>query len=105
MACFIEVKNVTLKDGERALFPDAVTQRGRKHLNTLVRVKKAGMRAVMLYVVQRTDVRMFSPARKIDPEYARALKEAVRNGVEVIVAQARISPDGIEFHRLLPLEL
>jgi len=104
-ACFIEVKNVTLKVGERALFPDAVTQRGRKHLNTLVRVKKAGMHAVMLYVVQRTDVRMFSPARGIDPEYASALREAVRNGVEVIVAQARVSPEGIEFHRLLPLEL
>ena len=104
-ACFIEVKNVTLKEGERALFPDAVTVRGRKHLNTLIRVKKAGMQAVMLYVVQRSDVRIFSPARKIDPEYAGALKEAVRNGVEVIVAQARVSPEGIGFRRLLPVEL
>jgi sugar fermentation stimulation protein A len=104
-ACFIEVKNVTLKEGERALFPDAVTVRGRKHLNTLIQVKKAGMHAVMLYVVQRMDVRMFSPARKIDPDYARALKEAVRNGVEVIVVQARVSPGGIGFHRQLPVEL
>jgi sugar fermentation stimulation protein A len=103
--CFIEVKNVTLKEGERALFPDAVTERGRKHLNTLVRAKKAGKRAVMLYVVQRMDVRIFSPARDIDPEYGKALDKAVRHGVEIIVAQARVGPGGIEFSKSLPVEL
>jgi len=103
--CFIEVKNVTLKEGERVLFPDAVTERGRKHLNTLVRVKKAGMRAVMLYIVQRTDVRIFSPARSIDPEYGKALDKAIRQGIEIIVVQARVSPGSIEFHRVLPVEL
>ncbi len=92
--CFIEVKNVTLKEGDRALFPDAVTERGRKHLKTLIRVKKTGLRAVMLYVVQRMDVRIFSPAREIDPAYAEALDKAVRQGVEVIVAQARVTPGG-----------
>ena len=104
-ACFIEVKNVTMKEGDRALFPDAVTERGRKHLNTLIRVKKAGMRAVMLYVVQRTDVRIFSPARAIDPAYGKALDEAVRQGVEIIVVQARVTPESIEYHRVLPVEL
>ncbi len=104
-ACFIEVKNVTLKEGDRALFPDAVTERGRKHLNTLIRVKKAGMRAVMLYVVQRTDVRIFSPARSIDPAYGKALDKAVRQGVEIIVVQARVTPESIEYHRVLPVEL
>jgi len=103
--CFVEVKNVTMKEGDRALFPDAVTERGRKHLHTLVRVRKAGMRALMLYVVQRMDVRIFSPARDIDPAYGQALDEAVHQGVEIIVAQARVSPEGIEFHRLLPVEL
>ncbi len=103
--CFIEVKNVTLKEGDRALFPDAVTERGRKHLNTLVRVKKSGMRAVMLYMVQRMDVRIFSPARDIDPAYGKALDEAVRQGVEVIVVQARVTPESIEYHRVLPVEM
>jgi sugar fermentation stimulation protein A len=103
--CFIEVKNVTLKEGEKVLFPDAVTERGRKHLNTLIRVKRAGMRAVMLYVVQRMDVRIFSPARHIDPDYGKALDEAVRQGVEIIVVQARVGPRSIEFHRVLPVEL
>jgi sugar fermentation stimulation protein A len=101
-ACFIEVKNVSLRERNMALFPDAVTTRGRKHLNTLIRVKQAGMRAVMLYVVQRTDVSLFAPARKIDPEYAAALDEAIRRGIEVFVAQAKISPEGITFHRMLP---
>ena len=103
--CYIEVKNVTLKEGEKVLFPDAVTERGRKHLNTLIRVKRAGMRAVMLYVVQRMAVRIFSPARHIDPAYGQALDEAVRQGVEFIVVQARVSPEGIEYHRVLPVEL
>jgi len=103
--CFIEVKNVTLKEGERALFPDAVTERGRKHLNTLIRVKQSGMRAVMLYVVQRMDVEVFSAAREIDPAYAETLDEAVRKGVEVMVAQAKVSPEGITFYRMLPAEL
>ena len=103
--CFIEVKNVTMKVGDRALFPDAVTERGRKHLNTLIRVKRSGIRATMLYVVQRMDVTLFSPAREIDPAYAKALDEAVRKGVEIMVAQAKVSPKGIEFHRMLPVEL
>ena len=101
--CFIEVKNVSMKEGDRALFPDAVTERGRKHLNTLIRVKKAGMRAVMLYVVQRMDVRIFSPARDIDPAYGQALDKAIRNGVEIIVVQARVTPESIEYHRTLPV--
>ena len=59
----------------------------------------------MLYVVQRLDVKIFSPAREIDPLYGKALDEAVRQGVEIIAAQARVEPEGIYFHRLLPVEL
>lgn len=104
-ACFIEVKNVSMKEGDRALFPDAVSERGRKHLNTLIRVKKSGMRAVMLYVIQRMDVKIFSPAREVDPAYGMALDEAVRQGVEVFVVQARVTPEGIQYHRALPVDL
>ena len=63
------------------------------------------MRAIMLYIVQRMDVRIFSPARRIDPAYGKALDEAVRQGVEIIVVQARVGPGGITFHRVLPVEL
>ena len=103
--CFIEVKNVTLKQGHFALFPDAVTVRGQKHLKTLVEVKKAGMRSVMLYIVQRTDVEVFAPATDIDPVYAHLLKEAVREGVEVIALQARVSPLQVEIVKQLPVEI
>jgi sugar fermentation stimulation protein A len=103
--CFIEVKNVTLKQGSYALFPDAITIRGQKHLKTLVEVKKAGMRAVMLYIVQRTDVVVFAPATEIDPVYALLLREAVKEGVEVIAMQAKVSPLGIEIKNQMPVEI
>ncbi len=103
--CFVEVKNVTMKDGKYALFPDAVTTRGQKHLNTLIEVKKQNIRAVMLYIVQRTDVDIFAPARHIDPKYAETLIEAINNGVEVIVLQANVSPSQIELIKQLPVEI
>lgn len=99
--CFVEVKNVTMKVGNYALFPDAVTTRGKKHLETLIEVKKQGIRAVMLYVIQRMDVDAFGPAEGIDPEYAKSLRKAIRNGVEVIAVQAKVSPDRIEIVKQL----
>jgi sugar fermentation stimulation protein A len=103
--CFVEVKNVSLKEGKYALFPDAVTTRGQKHLKTLMEVKAIGIRAVMLYIVQRTDVEVFAPAREIDPEYARVLKQAVNAGVEVIVLQVEVTPEGIYLKKKLPVEI
>lgn len=92
--CFVEVKNVTLKDGDFARFPDAKTTRGRKHLQTLIQVKQSGMRAVMLYIIQRTDVNIFGSAWDIDPEYGRLLQKAQDNRVEIIPFQVAVSPEG-----------
>lgn len=103
--CFIEVKNVTLKEGNYALFPDAVTTRGKKHLETLIKVKKQGMRAVMLYIVQRMDVSVFAPAKEIDPDYSQTLKKAYEKGVEIIPVQARVTPEKIDLIKELPFEL
>lgn len=103
--CFIEVKNVTLKEGNYALFPDAVTSRGKKHLETLAKVKEKGMRAVMLYIIQRTDVEIFAPAKDIDPEYAESLKKVYQKGVEIIPIQAKVTPQKIELIKELPFEL
>ncbi|QIA08289.1 DNA/RNA nuclease SfsA [Draconibacterium halophilum] len=103
--CFIEVKNVSMKEGEYALFPDAVTTRGQKHLKTLMDVKKRGMRAVMLYIIQRSDVSVFAPAKAIDPDYAALLKQASEAGVEIIPMQAKVTPTGIVLSRKLPVEL
>ena len=102
--CFVEVKNVTLKEGDVAMFPDAVTSRGRKHLETLIRVKESGIRAVMLYFVQRLDVHSFAPAADIDPEYAAALQLGISAGVEVMVVQAKVTPEEISFERVLPVQ-
>jgi sugar fermentation stimulation protein A len=103
--CFIEVKNVTYKEGDYALFPDAVTTRGKKHLETLIKVKEQGMRAVMLYIIQRTDVSIFAPAKEIDPEYAKTLKKAFEKGVEVIPMQVKVSPEKIDLLKELPFEI
>lgn len=86
------MKNVTMKDGSFARFPDAITSRGKKHLETLMEVKNQGMRAVMLYIIQRTDVEIFGPAWNIDPEYSNALVKAYENGVEIIPMVAEVSP-------------
>lgn len=103
--CFVEVKNVSMKVGDSALFPDAVSSRGRKHLETLIEVKKSGIRAVMLYVIQRMDVEYFGMAEDIDPEYASSLRKAMENGVEVIAVQAEVSPEKIEIKKELLLKL
>ncbi len=101
--CAIEVKNVTLKEGDWALFPDAKTERGLKHLKTLIRLKESGMRAVMLFVIQRTDeVNVFGPATEIDPDYAKGLLEAEKNGVEIFPMQALVTPQEIKFIKKLP---
>ncbi|TLX71152.1 DNA/RNA nuclease SfsA [Labilibacter sediminis] len=103
--CFIEVKNVTMKVGDNALFPDAKTTRGLKHLKTLIEVKKAGMRAMMFYVIQRQDIKVFGAAKDIDPDYAQGLKEAYKNGVEIIPYIADVKPTGIELLKEIPFEL
>jgi len=94
-----------MKDGRYARFPDAVTTRGKKHLKTLMEVKKLGMRAVMLYVVQRMDVEIFVPARDIDLEYSKTLVEAYNMGVEIIPVQASVSPESIIISHKMPYKL
>lgn len=103
--CFVEVKNVSMKEGRYALFPDSVTTRGQKHLKTLMEVKLQGIRAVMLYVIQRSDVDIFAPAKAIDPNYSKLLNEAFSAGVEIIPMQVKVSPTSIEFVKKLPFEL
>ncbi len=93
---WVECKNVTLVEDDVALFPDAVSARGLKHLDALIDVVRRGGRGVMFYLVQRPDGRCFAPADPIDPAYALRFREAVRSGVEVHVHTARISVQGID---------
>ena len=101
--CLVEVKNVTLRQGQCALFPDAVSARGRKHLEDLQAEVKAGRRAMMLYLVQRIDCTEFLPADEIDSAYGEELRRAMAVGVEVNVCCARIEADGIYDAGVLPL--
>jgi len=103
--CYVEVKNVTLVDGERALFPDAVTVRGQKHLRELMEVVRNGGRGVIFFVVQREDAQSLSPADTIDPEYGNLLRQAIRNGVEALAYQAAVSPREICLTRRLPVTM
>ena len=105
-ACYIEVKNVTLLlEAGVAAFPDAVSQRGSKHLRELIGMVRQGYRAVLLFCVQRADAEVMVPAREIDPVYADTLATAVQQGVEVMVYRARVSPTEIRLQTRLPLRL
>ncbi len=100
--CYVEVKNVTLKQEGEARFPDAVTSRGTKHLKELSDMVAEGHRAVMVYLVQRGDCSHFRPAADIDPVYADALKAAHKAGVEVLCYQCSLSPTAIEVTAPMP---
>lgn len=103
---YVEVKNVHLmRTAGLAEFPDCVTARGAKHLVELGDMVEAGQRAVMVYLVQRTDCHRLSLARDLDPAYAAAFAEAARRGVEAVALACRITPEEIVAERSIPLEI
>jgi sugar fermentation stimulation protein A len=102
---FVEVKNCHLRrEGTWAEFPDCVTARGAKHLRELTKIAQAGGRAVMLYVVQRTDCTGFRLASDLDPAYALAFDAARDAGVEVLCHGTEITPAGITLTGPLPVD-
>ncbi len=100
--CYVEIKNVTLvEDDGFYKFPDAVTTRGLKHLNELLSMVRQNHRAVMFYLIQRSDGTLFKPAAHIDPEYAQMLGQAHERGVEILPYLARVTPQEITLsHRI-----
>jgi sugar fermentation stimulation protein A len=102
---YVEVKSVTLAAGRRGRFPDAVTTRGRKHMEKLIELRSQGARAAVLFAVQRADCDLVEPADDIDPEYGRALRAAADAGVEVLAVGARVTSRAIQLERLLPVRL
>jgi sugar fermentation stimulation protein A len=101
--CYVEVKNVTLVEDGAALFPDAVTQRGAKHLRELAAMVRQGHRAVIFFCVQRADATELRPADRIDPVYGRTLREAMAVGVEALAYRAEVNLDGIALRSPLPV--
>ncbi len=103
--CYVEVKNVHLKRGEAAEFPDSVTTRGAKHLRELEAVVAEGGRAVMLYIIQRNDCSHFSFAADLDPVYAATAAHALSHGVEAYAYLCCVTPEGIEVGKCIPVRL
>ncbi|WP_258360103.1 DNA/RNA nuclease SfsA [Moorella sulfitireducens (nom. illeg.)] len=91
--CYVEVKSVTLVTGDGlALFPDAPTGRGSRHLQELMVLRAGGCRAAVVFIIQREDAVILAPNENTDPLFARALREAAGAGVEIYAYRCRISP-------------
>lgn len=102
---YVEVKNCSLVENGVAMFPDAVTERGTKHLRELLALAENGHGACIFFLIQRADCDSFRPASHIDPLYSKTLQEVAARGVMVLAYQARVSPASIEIVRRLPCHL
>jgi sugar fermentation stimulation protein A len=102
---FVEVKGVTLRQGEWAVFPDAPTVRGTKHMGELVQAVAQGYRAMALLIVQMGGCTAFRPNRETDPAFCRALRDARAAGVEVRAVDCRVTPNTVTANRELPVDL
>jgi sugar fermentation stimulation protein A len=101
--CYIEVKNCSLAENGIALFPDAVTSRGTRHLHELDRLRSSEVDTAVLFCVQRADARSFMPAKLIDPEYTETLVKIYENGVKVLAYQADVNPDSVTITKKIPV--
>jgi sugar fermentation stimulation protein A len=103
--CLVEVKSITLVVDGLGCFPDAVTQRGRRHVEELAQALEEGYRAAVVLVVQRDDAVGVRPHDESDPGFGRALREAARRGVEVYAYACHVAPERVEIWRALPVYL
>lgn len=104
-SCYVEIKNATLYENDTMKFPDAVTTRGKKHLELLKHAVDAGYRGVIFFAVNRPEGEIFKVTSEIDPEYYRALKIAHNAGVEIIAFRIRHTVDGVEPAGVMPVSL
>ena len=100
---YMEVKTCSLVINGCAMFPDAITTRGTKHLQELIRLAEGGSETCIFFLVQRMDADRFAPAVHIDAEYGKNLHDAIAAGVRVLIYQANVSPQGIDIARRIPL--
>lgn len=102
---FVEVKGVTLEEEGLALFPDAPTERGVKHLRELIACRAAGYEAAVCFVVQMAGMTGFSPNERTHPAFGAALREARDAGVEILVEGCTVKPEQVEISHTVPLFL
>jgi sugar fermentation stimulation protein A len=103
--CLVEVKSITLVLDGLGCFPDAVTRRGRRHVEELAEAVTDGYRAVVIFCVQRGDAGGVRPHDESDPDFGRALRAAARRGVEVHAYACRVAPGQVEISHPLPVWL
>lgn len=103
--CLVEVKSVTLVEDGVGLFPDAPTERGRRHLKTLAAAAESGARAAVVFVVQRGDAQAFSPHDEADPAFSQTLRQVVARGVEAYAYGCQVDLEGIAIAGELPVLL
>ena len=103
--CFIEVKSVTLVEGGVGLFPDAPTERGRRHVQTLASAVEAGYRGAAVFVIQRGDAVALTPHDLADPEFGAALRDAVSRGVEAHAYTCSVTPTEVRIIAPVPVRL
>lgn len=103
--CFVEIKNCTLVRDGLAMFPDAVTTRGQKHLREMEGLLADGARCVMFYLIQRMDAERFRPADGIDPAYGEELRRVAEMGVEILAYDVHLDMVGIRLRRKVPFVL
>ena len=102
---FIEVKNVTLKRKPKiAEFPDAITSRGAKHINELIKASKKGYKIYIAFIIQREDCDQLSIASDIDPEYSQILSKAIKNKLKVLCYDCKFSSKGIKLNKKIKLK-
>jgi sugar fermentation stimulation protein A len=102
---WIETKSVTLVEDSLALFPDAPTARGTRHVRELTGAVRNGNKAAIVFVVQRPDARRFAPYEAADPAFAEALRSAANSGVDVHAWTCQVSREGIAMSGQIPVEL
>lgn len=102
---FVEVKGVTLEDCAKAMFPDAPTQRGYKHINELIDAKKAGYKAAVLFVIQMKGCKSFSPNYNTDPDFCNALKKAKENGVDILTMDCIVTPNTMKIDKKVNIDI
>jgi sugar fermentation stimulation protein A len=102
---FMEVKGVTLEKDGTALFPDAPTERGARHVRELIRAVKEGCEGVVFFLIQMPGCRRFAPHGKMDPSFAEALKTAAANGVRVLAYDAEVTAGSLVIGKPVPVDL
>ncbi len=102
---FVEVKGVTLENHGIAMFPDAPTERGARHVMEMIEAVKEGYRGIIFFLIQMKGPKIFKPNWEMDKQFSQALKDAKENGVEILAYDSIVSQDGIEIASPIRIEI